>query len=132
MRTKEGSFVSKLAFLSCVYPSANPKVMEGGLIGYKTGLSPLLSRLRGGDKDGVGIMGGVVRRGEGVQRALVPLTSGALACRGLRLLFLHLGTSRREGRGQGGARMRHGKGGHHGVGSGDSRCKVQGTGRGRG
>ena len=35
-RTKEGGFVSKLAFLRGVYPGANPKVAEGGPVGHKT------------------------------------------------------------------------------------------------
>ena len=80
LRTKEGGFISKLTFLSGVYPSANPKVTEGGSIGHKTGLSPPLARLRRGDKDGTSVMGGVVRRGEGVQRALRPFASSALVC----------------------------------------------------
>ena len=45
LRTKEGSFVSKLMLLSRVYPSMNPKVAEDSPIGHKTGLSLLLSRL---------------------------------------------------------------------------------------
>ena len=59
-RTKEVGFVSKLAFLSGVYPGANPKVTEGGPVGHKTGLSPLLPGLRRGDKDGASIMGRVI------------------------------------------------------------------------
>ena len=73
MRTKEGGFVSKLAqlaFFSVIYPSADPKVAEGSPIGHETGLGPPLPRLRREDKDGTGVKGGVVRRGEGVQRAL--------------------------------------------------------------
>ena len=131
-RTKEGGFVSELAFRNVVYPSVNPKVAEGGPIGHKTRLSPPLSRLRRGDKDGASIMGGVVGRGEGVQRALGPLASRALACRGLRSFFPRLGTNRRERRGRRGAKMRHGKGGRRGGRSGDIRRKVQGTRRGRG
>ena len=97
--TMEGGivkFITQPAFFSIVYPSANPKVAEGGPIGHKTGLSPSLPRLRRGDKDGTSVVGGVVRRGEGVQRAFGPLASSALACRGLRSLFPHLRTNRRE------------------------------------
>ena len=43
--TKGGGFVSKFTLFSCVYPSVNPKVVEGGPIGHKTGLSLPLSRL---------------------------------------------------------------------------------------
>ena len=68
-RTKEGGFVSKLTFLRRIYPGANPKVAEGSPIGHQTSLSPSLSRFRGGDKDGAGIVGGVVRGGEGIQGA---------------------------------------------------------------
>ena len=60
-------------FLSGVYPSANPKVVEGSLIGHKTWLSPSLSRLQRGDKNGVGIKGGVVQGGEGSRGCLDPL-----------------------------------------------------------
>ena len=83
-RTKEGGFVSKLGFLNGIYSSVNPKVAEGGPVGHETGLSPSLARLRRGDKDGTSVMEGVVRRGEGVQRALPSeVASRALACRGL-------------------------------------------------
>ena len=99
-RTKEGSFVSKLGFLNGIYPSTNPKVAEGGPVGHKTRLSPLLARLQRGDKDGASVVGGIVGRGEGVQRALLPrFASSAPACRGLQSLFLRLRTGRREGRG---------------------------------
>ena len=79
-RTKEGGFVSELTFLNVVYPSANPKIAEGGPIGHKTRLSPPLAGLRRGDKDGASVMGRVVGRGEGVQRAFGPLASRAPAC----------------------------------------------------
>jgi len=65
---EEGS-IRKLLLCSQVYPSMDPKVMEGSLIGNKTGLSPSLSRLQGGDKDGVSIGGGIVQGRKGVQRA---------------------------------------------------------------
>jgi len=68
----EGSIFGKRKLLSLVYPSANTKVAEGRPIGDKTGLSPPLARLRGGDKDGMSIGGGVVGGGEGVQRAFPP------------------------------------------------------------
>ena len=80
LRTKEGGFISKFVLFSHIYPSANPKVTEGSPIGHKTGLSPLLPRLRRGDKDGLSVMRGIVRGGEGVQRMLWPFTSSALAC----------------------------------------------------
>jgi len=77
----EGGIFSKCELLSLVYPSANMKVAEGRLIGDKTGLSPLLARLRGGDKDGTSISGGVVGGGEGVQREFPPKrATSALAC----------------------------------------------------
>ena len=44
-RMKEVGFVSKLAFLSVVYPGADPKVAEGSPVGHKTGLSPSLPGL---------------------------------------------------------------------------------------
>jgi len=67
-----GGIFSKCELLSSVYPGANMKVVEGRPIGDKTGLSPPLARLRGGDKDGASISGGVVGGGEGVQRAFPP------------------------------------------------------------
>ena len=68
----EGGIFGKRKLLSFVYPSANMKVAEGCPIGDKTGLSPPLARLQGGDKDGTSISGGFVRGGEGVQRAFPP------------------------------------------------------------
>jgi len=77
----EGGIFGKRELLSCVYPSANTKVVEGRLIGNKTGLSPPLARLQGGDKDGASISGGVVRGGVGIQRAFPPRrATSALAC----------------------------------------------------
>ena len=106
-RTKEGGFISKLAFLRGVYPGANPKVAEGGPVGHETGLSPLLPRLRGGDKDGVGIMGGIIGGGEGVQWAFRgSRASGAVACRTPWKFSQRLGSDRQEGRRRGGARLR--------------------------
>jgi len=83
-RKMEGGIFSKRKLLSCVYPSTNTKVAEGCLIGDETGLSPPLARLRRGDKDGMSVSGGIVRGGEGIQRAFPPTTTSALACRGLR------------------------------------------------
>jgi len=68
----EGGIFGKRELFSRVYPSANTKVAEGRPIGDKTGLSPPLPRLRGGDKDGSSISGGIVRGGEGIQRAFPP------------------------------------------------------------
>ena len=83
-RKMGGGIFSKHKLLSCVYPSANTKVAEGRPVGDETGLSPSLARLRRGDKDGTSISGGVVRGGEGVQRAFPPgCASSALACPGL-------------------------------------------------
>ena len=44
-RVLEGGSIRKLMLLSCINPGANPKVIEGSLIGYETQLSPPLARL---------------------------------------------------------------------------------------
>ena len=98
-RKKEVGIFSKRKLLSSVYPSANTKVVEGHPIGDKTGLSPPLARLQGGDKDGVSISGGFVGGGEGIQRVFPPAwASGALACLGLRSFFIRSPGGSREGR----------------------------------
>jgi len=68
----EGGIFSKRELFSPVYPSADMEVAEGRSIGDKTGLSPSLAGLRGGDKDGASFSGGVVGGGEGIQRAFLP------------------------------------------------------------
>ena len=79
-----GGFLKRLLF-SRVYPSANTKVAEGRLIGEETGLSPVLSGLRRGDKDGASVSGGIVGGGGDVPAAFrPPRASGALAARTLR------------------------------------------------
>ena len=53
---KEGGFICKFMLFSHIYLSMNLKVMQGGPVGHKTGLSLSLSRLRRGDKDGPSVM----------------------------------------------------------------------------
>ena len=109
-RTKEGGIVSKFAkpaFFRRVYPGADLKVTEGGPIGQETGLSPSLPRFRRGDKDGAGVVGGIVRGRKGVQGAFAGSRAArADACRVLRKFCRRPGCDHREGRRRRGARLR--------------------------
>ena len=71
-RKIEGSIFGKCQLLSLVYPSVNTEIVEGHPIGNKARLSPSLTRLQGGDKDGTSVGGGFVGGGKGVQRVFPP------------------------------------------------------------